>query len=74
MNIITYLLNLHVDILTRNNKYFCNHKGHNMQKTFENELLKALGCRLSHFSLSRRKREHAKVSTTCNLEPSAIFS
>ncbi len=51
MNIITYLLNPYVDTFTRNHKYSCNHKGHNMKKTFENELLKALSCKLSHLYL-----------------------
>ncbi|NRY59261.1 hypothetical protein DZE40_000356 [Clostridium beijerinckii] len=45
-----------------------------MEKTFENELLKVLSCRLFHFSLSNLKLEHAKVATTCCLEASAIFS
>ncbi|WP_139357820.1 hypothetical protein [Clostridium beijerinckii] len=45
-----------------------------MKKTFENELLKVLSCRLFHFSLSNWKLEHAKVGITCCLEHSAIFS
>jgi len=38
-----------------------------VKKTFENEMLKVLSCRLFHFSLSNWKLEHAKVDATCNL-------
>ena len=38
-------------LFTRNNKYFCNHKGHNMQKAFENELLKVVKQRTQIYDL-----------------------